>query len=401
MADAVLTLNAGSSSIKFSLFEIDGASSLRLASQGEVEGIGSAPHFSVRDKAGTILADQTWPAPHQAFESLLEGVIGWTETHLREDSLIAVGHRVVHGGPDHYRPELATPDLLAALDRLTPLAPLHEPHNVAPIRAIAAARPKLPQVACFDTAFHHTMPAVATRFALPREYEDAGVRRYGFHGLSYEYIAGRLREIAPDLARGRVIAAHLGNGASLCAMHDGHSVDTTMGFTALDGLVMGTRSGNLDPGVILYLQEERGLTAKQVEDLLYQRSGLLGVSGGIASDMRTLLDSDAVQAKEAVELFVFRIAREVGALTSSLGGLDGLVFSAGIGEHAPAIREMVCARLGWLGVELDQVANRQAKPNLISTPKSRIDVRVIPTDEEAMIARHTLDVVRPKSSVGT
>jgi acetate kinase len=398
MADAILTLNAGSSSIKFSLFEVDGASSLRLVSQGEVEGIGSAPHLTVREKTGTILAEQRWPDPHQAFESLLETVIGWTETHLGADSLIAVGHRVVHGGPDHYRPELATPDVLAALDQLTPLAPLHEPHNIAPIRAIAAVRPKLPQVACFDTAFHHTMPAVATRFALPREYEDAGVRRYGFHGLSYEYIAGRLREVAPDLAKGRIIAAHLGNGASLCAMHDGRSVDTTMGFTALDGLVMGTRSGNLDPGVVLYLEQERGLTAKQVETLLYQQSGLLGVSGGIASDMRTLLDSPAVPAKEAVELFVYRIAREIGALTGSLGGLDGLVFSAGIGEHAPAIREMVCARLGWLGVALDQAANRQPKPALISAAESRIEVRVVPTDEEAMIARHTLDLIRRGAS---
>ena len=266
-------------------------------------------------------------------------MIGWAEGHLGADRLIAVGHRVVHGGPDHYRPERATAALLDALDRLTPLAPLHEPHNIAPIRAIAAARPNLLQVACFDTAFHHTMPKVATRFALPREYEQAGVRRYGFHGLSYEYIAGRLREIAPELAKGRVIAAHLGNGASLCAMLDGQSVDTTMGFTALDGLVMGTRSGNLDPGVILYLEQERGLSAKQVETLLYEQSGLLGVSGGLASDMRTLLASDDPHAKEAIELFVYRIAREIGALTSSLGGLDGLVFTAGIGEHAPEIRE--------------------------------------------------------------
>ncbi len=285
-----------------------------------------------------------------------------------------------------------TPELLAALDRLAPLAPLHEPHNIAPMRAIAAARPKLPQVACFDTAFHHAMPIVATRFALPREYEAAGVRRYGFHGLSYEYIAGRLRELAPDLAQGRVIAAHLGNGASLCAMLQGRSVDTTMGFTALDGLMMGTRCGNIDPGVILYLEEESGLTAKQVEDLLYRRSGLLGVSGGIASDMRTLLASADARAKDAIELFVYRIAREIGALTSSLDGLDGVVFTAGIGEHAPPIREMVCARLGWLGVALDPDANARSAA-VISTPQSRVVVRVIPTDEEAMIARHTLETI--------
>jgi acetate kinase len=394
MAGAVLTLNAGSSSVKFSLFEVSEPASHapRLLSRGEVEGIGSAPHFIARDPAGGIMAEQRWADPNQPFQSLLDRVIGWAEGHLGADQLIAVGHRVVHGGAAHDRPERVTPALLDALDRLAPLAPLHEPHNIAPIRAIAAARPKLPQVACFDTAFHHTMPAVATRFALPREYEAAGVRRYGFHGLSYEYIAGTLREIAPALANGRVIAAHLGNGASLCAMRAGHSVDTTMGFTALDGLVMGTRSGNLDPGVILYLEQERGLTAKEVETLLYEQSGLLGVSGGIASDMRTLLASSAPHAMEAIELFVYRIAREIGALTSSLGGLDALVFTAGIGEHAPEIRTMVCARLGWLQIALDRAAN-QRNAVRISTPKSGVAVLVIPTDEEAMIVRHSLDVI--------
>jgi acetate kinase len=396
VADAVLTLNAGSSSIKFSLFEVGSSERLTLVSHGEVEGIGSAPHFVARDSAGAVLAEQSWADPGQAFPSLLEAVIGWAESHLGADTLIAIGHRVVHGGALHDRPERVTPDLLIALDKLTPLAPLHQPHNLAPIRAIAAARPELPQVACFDTAFHHTMPAVATRFALPRDYEKAGVRRYGFHGLSYEYIARRLRDVAPDLAQGRVIAAHLGNGASLCGMAAGRSVDTTMGFTALDGLVMGTRCGSLDPGVILYLEEERALTAKQVEELLYRRSGLLGVSGGIASDMRILLASADPQAKQAVELFVYRIAREIGALTSSLGGLDGLVFTAGIGEHAPAIRAMVCARLGWLGVVLDPAANA-GHAAIVSAPQSRIAVRVIPTDEEAMIARHTLDAIRPSS----
>lgn len=400
MADAILTLNAGSSSIKFSLFEV-GASVSRvskLVSRGEVEGIGSAPHFVVRDAAGVLLAEQHWPDPNQAFATLLEAVIGWAEGHLGADRLVAVGHRVVHGGADHYQPERVTAGLLDTLERLTPLAPLHEPHNLAPMRAIAAVRPTLPQVACFDTAFHHTMPKVATRFALPREYERAGVRRYGFHGLSYEYIAGRLCEIAPDLAKGRTIAAHLGNGASLCAMLAGQSVDTTMGFTALDGLVMGTRSGNLDPGVILYLEQERGLTTKQVEKLLYEQSGLLGVSGGIASDMRTLLHSDDPHAKEAIELFVYRIAREIGALTSALGGLDGLVFTAGIGEHAPEIRERVCAGLGWLDIALDGDANRR-NAMVISLPESAVAVHVIPTDEEAMIVRHTLDTVRRPAAV--
>jgi acetate kinase len=393
MADAILTLNAGSSSIKFSLFEIAGADQFHLASSGEVEGIGSKPHFVARDPHGKMLAEQSWPDPDQAFQSLLEAVVTWVEKHLGDDSLIGAGHRVVHGGPHHHRPERVTPDLLTELDRLTPLAPLHEPQNVAPIRAMVQARPKLAQVVCFDTAFHHTMPVVATRFALPREYEEAGVRRYGFHGLSYEYIASRLHDVAPALAAKRVIVAHLGNGASLCAMLDGRSVDTTMGFSALDGLVMGTRCGDLDPGVILWLEQERKLTATQIEDLLYRRSGLLGVSGGIASDMRTLLASAEPHAREAVELFTYRIAREIGALTSSLGGLDGIVFTGGIGEHAAPVREMVCARLGWVGVAFDTAANAR-NDAMISTSRSRIEVRVIPTNEEAMIARHTLDVIR-------
>lgn len=392
MTNAVLTLNAGSSSIKFTLFEVEGPNRLSVASSGEVEAIGSAPHFAARAPGGAVLAEQSWPNPEQTFQSLVERVIRWAEADLGGDTLIAVGHRVVHGGPDHSRPERVTPDLLAALNHLTPLAPLHLPHNIAPIRAIAAARPELPQVVCFDTAFHHTMPAVATRFALPREYEAAGIRRYGFHGLSYEYVARQLRAVAPDLAKGLVIAAHLGNGASLCAMRQSRSIDTTMGFSALDGLVMGTRCGNLDPGVILYLEQERGLTARQVEDVLYLRSGLFGVSGGIASDMRVLLASPERHAKEAIELFVFRIAREIGALTSSLGGLDGLVFTGGIGEHAPAIREKICARLGWLGVALDPDTNAR-NAAMVSLPRSRICVRVIPTDEQLMIARHTLKTI--------
>lgn len=392
MARAILSLNAGSSSIKFSLFNRQGAAGLSPVYRGQIEAIGSAPRFRVQDSAGTLLADQRWTDSEQSFRSLMEKVIIWVETRLGDDELIAVGHRVVHGGSDHVAPEFVTPELLTKLDLLVPLAPLHQPHNIAPIRAIANARPSLPQVVCFDTAFHHLMPAVATRFALPREYETAGVRRYGFHGISYEYIAARLLEIAPALARGRVIAGHLGNGASLCAMQAGRSVDTTMGFTALDGLVMGTRCGNLDPGVILYLERERGLTATQITDLLYRRSGLLGVSGGIASDMRTLLASGDARANDAIELFVFRMAREIGALTSSLGGLDGIVFTAGIGEHAPAIRAMVCARLAWLGVQLDPDAN-SSNAALVSTTQSRIEVRVIPTDEEAIIARHALDMI--------
>jgi acetate kinase len=393
MADAILTLNAGSSSLKFSLFEFAQDPQLHLVSEGQIEGIGTAPHFIVKGPDGTVLAERRWPAANPDYAALIEQVTGWAESHLGSDRLLAVGHRVVHGGPDYDQPQRVTPTLLTALDKLTPLAPLHEPHNIAPMRAIFDARPDLPQVACFDTAFHHGMPVVATRFALPRKYEAEGVRRYGFHGLSYEYISGRLRETAPELAKGRVIAAHLGNGASLCAMQDGHSIDTTMGFTALDGLVMGTRCGALDPGVILYLEQQHGMTAEAVETLLYNESGLLGVSG-CASDMRTLLASDDPRARDAVDLFVFRIAREIGALTASLNGLDGLIFTAGIGEHAPQIRAMVCARLGWLGAVLDEEANAR-EGFAISRPESRIAIHVIPTSEETMIARHTLDMIRP------
>jgi len=389
MTDAVLTLNAGSSSIKFALFELGAAGGAVRAARGAVESIDAAPHFTGEAADGTVVTDQRWPQPLE-FTALLETVMAWAESRLGGDTLRAVGHRVVHGGALHDGPERMTPALLAALEGLVPLAPLHQPHNLVPIRAIAAARPDLPQVACFDTAFHHGMPRAATRFALPREYDDAGIRRYGFHGLSYEYIARRLEQVAPALAKRRVIVAHLGNGASLCALRQGRSVDTTMGFTALDGLMMGTRCGNLDPGVILHFGQALGLSMAQVEDVLYRRSGLLGVSGGIASDMRALLASTDPRARDAVELFVYRVAREAGALASSLGGLDGLVFTAGIGEHAPAIRALVAARLDWLGVELDAAANADGAA-LISTPRSRIEVRVIPTDEEAMIAQHTLD----------
>ncbi|WP_026304114.1 acetate/propionate family kinase [Kaistia granuli] len=388
MAEAILTLNAGSSSLKFALFRVEGPDRLELSLRGEIEMIATRPHFLARDAGGAVLADHNWPDAAGASQPLFEMVVGWTEAHLGADRLMAVGHRVVHGGPNHAKPERVTPALLAALDRITPLAPLHQPQNLAPIRAIAAARPELPQVACFDTAFHHTMPDVASRFALPREYEAMAVRRYGFHGLSYESIARRLPDVAPALAHGRVIVAHLGNGASLCALHQGRSIDTTMGFSALDGLVMGTRPGTLDPGVILYLLQERGMTVGEVEDLLYRRSGLLGVSGGIASDMRTLLVSADIRAAEAVELFTYRIAREAGGLASSLGGLDGIVFTAGIGEHAPPVRAAVCERLEWLGAVLDPAANARGDA-VISAPQSRIEIRVIPTDEERMIARHT------------
>lgn len=381
---AILTLNAGSSSLKFAVFEV--ADQLQRAIQGEIETIDTGFHFRATDMAGTVLAERLRPAEH-SYDDFLGELLDWIEAHLGQDRLLAVGHRVVHGGRDYAQPQRVTPALLAALDRLAPLAPLHQPHNLAPIRAIAAARPDLPQIACFDTAFHHDMPRLATRFALPRDYEAQRVRRYGFHGLSYEYIAGRLQKIAPAIACGKVIAAHLGNGASLCALDGGKSIDTTMGFTALDGLMMGTRCGALDPGVVLYLLQECGLTPEAVSDLLYKQSGLLGVSG-LSGDMRALLRSDEPRAAEAIELFIFYIARQIGALCASLRGLDALVFSAGIGENAPEIRKRVCETIAWLGIALDSSANA-ANALRISAPASQVEVFVIPTDEEAMIAQHT------------
>ncbi|WP_428375487.1 acetate/propionate family kinase [Lichenicoccus sp.] len=396
MADTVLALNAGSSSIKFALFEIGPNDEANPISRGQVEGIGNAPHFLARDPSGAILSEQRWPHDTAPSHKALIGILlDWVDHHLGADRLVAVGHRVVHGGSDHRVPERVTDRLLDALDRLTPLAPLHQPHSLSPIRAIAEARPGLVQVACFDTAYHRTMPPVATRLALPRRYEHQGLRRYGFHGLSYEYIAGRLATDAPALAAGRVIVAHLGNGASLCAMRHGRSLDTTMGFTALDGLVMGTRCGSIDPGVLLYLQQSGGLSLGDLEDLLYRRSGLLGVSG-IDSDMRTLLGSRTEAAREAVELFVYRFIQQAGAMLATLGGLDGLVFTAGIGEHAPEIRTAVCAKLAWLGIALDEELNRAGKGR-ISMPQSRVEIWVIPTDEEAMIARHTIATLQAKS----
>lgn len=392
MTRALLTLNAGSSSLKMSMFEIDGRA-LNLRLRGQVEGIGVAPSYVLFDPDGARVDERTWSDPATPFGTLLETVMAAPAEHLHGAELAAVGHRVVHGGARFVHPELVTPELMVELEALCPLAPLHQPHNLAPIGAIARSRPGLPQVACFDTAFHATMAPVATRFALPRSYEAAGVRRYGFHGLSYEFIAGRLARTAPALAAGKVIVAHLGAGASLCAMSGGFSVDTTMGFTALDGLVMGTRCGAIDPGVLIHLQRAEGLSWQAVEDLLYKRSGLLGVSG-VSSDMRVLLASAEPAAAEAVELFIWRIARDAGALTSTLGGLDGLVFTAGVGQHAAAVRAGVCERLAWLGVVLDPAANA-ADAGVISAPASRVEVRVIPTDEEAVIAGHTLARTNP------
>ena len=392
---SILTLNAGSSSLKFALF--DDVSDPIARVRGAIANLDSrSPHLLAHDAAGAVLAERRWPAGDgHPFALALHALVQFTDAHLGASGLAAVGHRVVHGGADHIAPEPVTPALLAALKALTPLDPLHMPDNLAPIQALAETRPDLAQVACFDTAFHHTLPPVARRFALPRDMETAGVRRYGFHGLSYEYIAGRLQQQAPALARGRVIVAHLGSGASLCALHDGQSIATTTGFSALDGLVMATRCGAIDPGVILYLGRQ-GHTFADVEDMLYRRSGLLGVSG-VSGDVRVLLEIDDPRAREAIELFTYRIALEAGAMASALGGLDGIVFTAGIGEHAPAIRAAVCTRLAWLGLDLDEPANA-ANAARISTSGSKIDVRVIATDEEAMIARHTQATVRRQAA---
>ncbi len=390
MADTVLALNAGSSSIKFALFEVGLQMEPVCVLRGQMEGIGTAPHFTARDMSGAVVGERRWAdGAKQTHDTLLSGLLAWIETHLGGDRLIAVGHRVVHGGREFQGPALIDPAVLSKIEALSPLAPLHQHQSVAPVRAVMAVRPGLAQVACFDTAFHATVPPVATRFALPFSYEQEGVRRYGFHGLSYEFVAQRLRDDLPHLAAGRVIVAHLGNGASLCALRDGKSLDTTMGFTALDGLMMGTRCGTIDPGVLLYLLQQRGLSPHAVEHLLYSESGLLGVSG-LSSDMRTLLASTEPRARDAVELFVFRIARETAALAASLGGIDGFIFTAGIGEHAVEIQDAVCKRLRWLGVA---PGGRSPGSTRISAPGSTVEVHVIPTDEEAMIALHVMQTL--------
>lgn len=389
MPDAVLTINAGSSSIKFAVFGIEPQADPRLLNHGQIEGLGAAPHFLARDQAGATLSERRWPdGADVTHETVFAELLRWIDGHLGAARLIAAGHRVVHGGRRLTAPARVTAAVLAELDSLVPLAPLHQPHSLSAIQAVTTLRPDLVQVACFDTAFHRTNAGVVRRIALPRTLTDQGIERYGFHGLSYEYIASRLPETAPDLAAGKVVVAHLGNGASLCALAAGQSVDTTMGFTALDGLVMGTRCGALDPGVILYLLQAQGMTTAAVEHLLYSQSGLLGVSG-ISSDMRALIESGDPHAREAIELFAFRIAREAGAMAMTLGGLDGVVFTAGIGEHVATVRRQVCERLAWLGVAIDHGANERSD-SCITRPDSRVAVWVIPTNEELMIARHTL-----------
>lgn len=393
---AIVSLNSGSSSIKFAFFTLDGAGHPERSAGGKIEKIGIAPSLVARRVDGTVLVERTWEqGADLTHAELLKDLFDWAIEHLEGREVIAIGHRVVHGGMRFAAPRRVDAALLTELDALCPLAPLHQPHNLAAIRAIAALAPDLPQIACFDTAFHHDKPEVAARLALPRALHEQGIRRYGFHGLSYEYIAGQLRTIDGELAGGRGIAAHLGNGASLCAMRDGKSVDTTMGFTALDGLMMGTRCGTLDPGVVLHLQTQMGLSPAGIDDLLYRKSGLLGVSG-ISSDMRILTADPSRQSQEAVELFIWRAVREFGALTASLGGVDGIVFTAGIGENHAEIRRRICERFDWLGLSIDDDANA-ANALCISGGDSRVKVLVIPTDEERMIADHTLAVLRSGS----
>ena len=403
MTQALLVINSGSSSVKFAAYDVvEPGSALARIANGRIEGIGGKPRLLVWGQGGALLEDRRISissdpvlGPEEAFEELFD----WLGRHAAGRTLGAVGHRVVHGGERFTRPARVTPEILAQLDGFTPLAPQHQPHNLSAIHAIASLYPDLPQVACFDTEFHTTQPWVAQAYALPRQITQAGVRRYGFHGLSYEYIASMLPGHLGAAANGRVVVAHLGNGASLCAMQDRRSVASTMGFTALDGLMMGTRSGSLDPGVVLYLLGNLGMSLQAVEKLLYEQSGLLGVSS-ISGDMRTVEASNTPEARQAIDLYVYRISQQLGCLAASLGGLEALVFTAGIGENSANLRRRVCEDAAWLGVALDVDANEAHLPGArcISTPGSRVAVWVIPTNEELMIARHTQAVLQGREA---
>ncbi|MDJ0814596.1 MAG: acetate/propionate family kinase [Desulfobacterales bacterium] len=394
MQGCISVINSGSSSIKFSVYDHVETQELRFVFGGQVEGIGVAPRFKARANHGEILAEKTWDhGPDVNHESLMGYLIGWIRENRQQLNLelTGVGHRVVHGGSAYSSPVKVDDAVLRRLEKYIPLAPLHQPHNLGPIRSVMKLGADIPQVACFDTAFHRTNPPLSQIFALPRRYTDEGIRRYGFHGLSYEYISRRLQVLDSKVAAGRVVVAHLGSGASMCALQGGRSIASTMGFSAMDGIPMGTRPGNLDPGVVLYLMQEKGTTPDELADLFYKRSGLLGISG-VSNDMRILLESSDPQAEEAIGVFVYRIQRELGSLAAALGGLDALVFTAGVGENSPAIRARVCEGAQWLGLQLDPAANDQ---NLlkISTPESQVSIWVIPTNEELMIATHTRNVL--------
>lgn len=392
MPDLILVLNAGSSSIKFSVFTAGERGDPVPMFKGQIEGIGTHPRLVARESDGAILAEKRYdPNEIRDHDAAIAVVAGWLHGMAGRGRLVAVGHRVAHGGPDFAAPVIIDDVVLDRLQRLVPLAPLHQPANLAGIRAARRAQPSLPQIACFDTGFHRGHPEVADRFALPEALHREGVRRYGFHGLSYEFIAGQLPIVAPEIAAGRVVVAHLGSGASMCAMKAGRSLDSTMGFSALDGLPMGTRCGALDPGVILFLIRAKALSVDEVEHLLYYDSGLRGLSG-VSNDVRDLLQSDSPAASLALDYFVYHASRQLGALAAALEGIDAVVFTAGIGEHSAEIRARICRRAAWLGLHLDDAANRAGGPR-ISDPRSAVAAWVIPTDEEMVIARHTLGLV--------
>jgi acetate kinase len=389
LAKLVLTLNAGSSSLKFAAFSVADGGALTLLASGQIEGLGATAKGSVKTAAGETTGLRFERSLARVDHGTAMGaILGWLQNAGHDNSIAAVGHRVVHGGPDLAEPILISGEVLAKLRRLIPLAPLHQPHNIAGIEAAMKAFPSIPQVACFDTAFHRTHPFVSDTFALPRSYYDEGVRRYGFHGLSYEFITRKLRSIAPQIAREDVIIAHLGNGASMCAVKDGRSIASTMGFTALDGLPMGTRCGQLDPGVLLYLMAEKAMSAEAIADLLYKDSGLKGMSG-VSQDMRELEASDSPAARDAIAYFVARVRRELGALAATVDGAEAVVFTGGIGEHAWKVREAVLAGMEWMGIHIDSEANR-AGAQIISAKSSPTIVFVLETDEERMIAEHTV-----------
>jgi acetate kinase len=395
--DTVLVVNAGSSSVKFQVFAMDEKSNLARLIKGQADGIGTRPKLRAEGPDKKILLNQDYPREKMSnVPSAILEIGAW----LRENhdfKLAAIGHRVVHGGPDYNQPIVVDQKVLAKLEQFTSLAPLHQPNNLAPIRALLKSRPDVPQVACFDTAFHRGHSPVADHFAIPERFYQEGVRRYGFHGLSYEFVANRMRQLAPDLAKKRVIVAHLGSGASMCALSNSRSVESTMGFTALDGLPMGTRSGQIDPGVVLYLIAEKGMSPKEVEDVLYRDSGLLGLSG-ISNDVRELAESKDPSAAFALDYFVYRVALHAGSLTAAMEGVDAFVFTAGIGENSPMMRARIVKKLGWLGLTLDPDAN-DAGRLVISRPVSRVAVYVIPTDEELMIAQHTLAAIAARGPV--
>jgi acetate kinase len=388
--DTILVVNAGSSSVKFQVFGIEAQQPRRLI-KGQLDGIGSRPRLKAEDHNKSSLVDREYPVDRVSNVPQAIGEAAAWLRELQEFDLLAVGHRVVHGGPEYSQPILIDRGVLSRLERYNSLAPLHQPNNLSPIRTLLENRPDLPQVACFDTAFHRSHNVIADHFAIPERLYEEGVRRYGFHGLSYEYVADRLRQVAPEVADRRVIIAHLGSGASMCALSNGLSVESTMGFTALDGIPMGTRPGQLDPGVVLYLIAEKGMSAADVESMLYRESGLKGLSG-VSNDVRELLESDDPRAAFAIDYFIYRIGLHAGMLAAALGGLDAFVFTAGIGENSRVLRTRIVEKIKWLGASIDYAANAAGHANITGTV-GRVSVYVIPTDEELMIAKHTLAVL--------